>query len=132
MSIINYLNIKENPLVVVFFGTLNLLIALFAIIVTITSVFLSLKTLNISTLPVPLFSNTITGIILYLFLLIVSYGFLKLEKWGYWLTVAYYILFIIAYIIGFLQNKYTFIGVNIILTVVEFSFILPTKKYFNK
>lgn len=124
---------NEKPYVVKFLGTLNLLIAILALFLSISSLLPEfLQTFRSYTIiQIPFYSNRILSIFIYMFLLITSYGFLKFKRWGYWLTILYYSFFLIAYIIGYLQAKYTFVSMNLIVTFIEIIFIIPTNKYFK-
>ncbi|WDU83058.1 hypothetical protein [Caloramator sp. Dgby_cultured_2] len=48
-----------------------------------------LERFNFTVIQLPIFINSITRALLSLILLIASYGFLKLKRWGYWLMIIY-------------------------------------------
>ncbi|MFD3157349.1 hypothetical protein ACFIJ5_10880 [Haloimpatiens sp. FM7330] len=123
---------EKKPLIILFIGGINVLIALISILLSIASSLFPgfLEHLGFSIIPLPIFSHYIMQILLYIILLIASYGFLKLRKWGYWSMITYSTFFLIVYIIWGLQNKHLFLSTNFMLTFIELIFILPTKKYF--
>ncbi|MCX7904667.1 MAG: hypothetical protein N2486_09150 [Caloramator sp.] len=115
---------KNRPFIITFIGIISILAALLSL----AAIFPWLmEGLNITVLPLPIFMNNITSVLLSIILLIASYGFLKLKRWGYWLMITYNI-FLLAYI--FFYNKHLLISMNVIMTIIELIFILPTKKYF--
>ncbi|BDR68569.1 hypothetical protein K144316041_p10720 (plasmid) [Clostridium tetani] len=119
---------KKRPFIIIFIGDTNILIALISIVL---STFPGLlEHLGFSTIPLPIFSYNIMNILLSIILLIVSYSFLKLKKWGYWAMITYSTFFLLMYIIWCLQNKHLFLSTNFMLTFIQLIFTLPTKKYF--
>lgn len=117
---------EKRPFIVTFIGDINVLFASLSI----ASLFPGfIESFGFSTIPSPFFSNTIIPILLSIILLIVAYGFLKLKRWGYWLMITYNIFFLAVYIWS-IKNKQTYISTNIMMTVIELIFVLPTKKYF--
>ncbi|MCY6354803.1 hypothetical protein [Clostridium sp. ZS2-4] len=122
---------EKRPLIITFIGDINVLIALLSTLLSIASLFPGfLELLGFSTIPLPIFSYDIMQLLLSIILLIASYGFLKLKRWGYWTMITYSIFFLLVYIIWCLQNKQLFLSTNFMLTFIELIFILPTKKYF--
>jgi len=64
--------------------------------------------------------------------LIIAYGYLRLEKWGYWLMITYSIYFLVVSII--LSKQYTqqlFYG-NVIWSIIVLMYTFKKRKYFNK
>jgi uncharacterized membrane protein (DUF2068 family) len=118
---------KNRPFIITFIGDINVLIALVSIALLFPSF---LEHLGFSIIPLPIFLYGIMHLLLPIILLIASYGFLKLKRWGYWLMIIYDIFFLIVYIIWYLQNKQLFLFTNFMMTFIELIFILPTKKYF--
>jgi hypothetical protein len=117
---------EKRPWIVTFIGDMNMLFAL----VSIASLFPGfLEGFGFYTIQSYVLSNTVIKLLLSITLLIASYGFLKLKKWGYWLMVNYNIFFLIVYICC-LRNKQPYLSTNIMTTVIELIFVLPTKKYF--
>ncbi|MCY6485445.1 hypothetical protein OW763_14015 [Clostridium aestuarii] len=123
---------KNRPFIITFIGDISFLSALLSILLSIASLLSPgfLERHNFSTIPLPIFSHHIMQILLYIILLIASYGFLKLKIWGYWLMITYNTFFLLVNIIWGLQNKQPFISTNVMMTFIELIFILPTKKYF--
>lgn len=126
--LINYLRSiamnKNRPLIITFFGYISLLAALLGIVALIPGF---LERFNFTVIQLPIFINSITRALLSLILLIASYGFLKLKRWGYWLMIIYD-FFLVAYIAFY--NKHLIASTNVIITIIQLIFILPTKKYF--
>ncbi|KAJ49223.1 hypothetical protein BD780_000890 [Clostridium tetanomorphum] len=119
---------KNRPFIITFIGDVSFLGALLSILIALLPSFA--ERLEVSVIPVPFFSEGITQVLLPIILLIASYGFLKLKRWGYWLMTTYTIFFLLVNIIWYLQNKHSFHSPNFILKFIELIFILPTKKYF--
>ncbi|WP_097027133.1 hypothetical protein [Clostridium peptidivorans] len=119
---------EKRPFIIIFIGGINVLIALISILLSIFPDLL--ESLSFSAIPLPVFSHDIMNIVLFIILLIASYGFLKLKKWGYWTMITYSTFFLLVYIIWCLQNKHLFLSTNFMLTFIELIFILRTKKYF--
>jgi hypothetical protein len=63
-------------------------------------------------------------------LLIISYGYLKLKIWGYWLMIINSIFFLVVYIAFYQQSGQPFYCQNAIIAFIELVFIVPTRKYF--
>jgi DMSO/TMAO reductase YedYZ heme-binding membrane subunit len=119
---------KNRPFIITFIGDISFLGALLSIVISLFPSFS--ERFGISTIPLPLFSAGIMQVLLPLILLIASYGFLRLKRWGYWTMITYSTFFLLVYIIWCLQNKHLFLSTNFMLTFMELIFILPTKKYF--
>lgn len=122
---------EKRPLIVTFIGDINVLFVSLSIILSIASLFPGfLENRGFSTISSSsFFSNAIVQLLLSIILLIAAYGFLKLKKWGYWLMITYDIFFLAVYIWS-IKSKQTYISTNIMMTVIELIFVLPTKKYF--
>jgi len=118
----------ERPLIVTFIGDLVFLGALLSII----SLFPNFtERFEIEFKILPIISEGIIRVLIPISLLIVSYGYLKLKRWGYWLMVTINMFFLIASIIFSLQNKQQSSYQSIISTFITLIFVLPTKKYFG-
>ncbi|MBU3142713.1 hypothetical protein [Clostridium sp. CF012] len=64
--------------------------------------------------------------------LIMTYGYLKLKKWGYWFMVFYSIYFLVVSITLSQQyNQRLFYG-NVIWSITVLIYTLSKRKYFSK
>lgn len=64
--------------------------------------------------------------------LIIAYGYLKLEKWGYWFMITYTIYFLVVSITLSQQyNQQLFYG-NVIWSIIVLIYTLVKRKSFNK
>lgn len=121
---------ENRPFIITFIGDLNFLGALLSIMVFLFPSFF--EEFGLYNIPVSNFSEYIMKILPAIILLISSYGYLKLKKWGYWLMVMYNMFFLILNIISIIQNKQLLASHNIITIFIQLIFILPTRKYFSK
>lgn len=80
----------------------------------------------------PSLSEGIMRALTSIILLIISYGYLKLKSWGYWLMITGNIAFLVIPIVSSQLSKQQFPYVGIIMVIINLIFILPTKKYFDK
>lgn len=83
-------------------------------------------------LKIPFLSEVIMEVIISLILLIISYGYLRLKRWGYWLMVSFNVYFLVGCIISFQQSGQQSFYQNPIAIIIGLIFILPTIKYFDK
>ncbi|MGH4121415.1 MAG: hypothetical protein ACREV6_00455 [Clostridium sp.] len=121
---------KNRPFIITLIGDISFLGALLSIVISLFPSFS--ERFGISIIPLPLFSAGIMQVLLPIILLIASYGFLRLKRWGYWLMIIYSIFYLVVYIIWCQQNKQLFLSQNVIMTFIELVFILSTRKYFSK
>lgn len=121
---------EKRPLIITFIGDISILIALLSILTFILPNYFEKLGFHIN--PLPVFSDGIMNILMPIVLLIASYGYLKLKRWGYWLLVIYNVFFLLVNITYWSQNKQMFISMGFISTVLELIFIIPTRKYFIK
>ncbi len=64
--------------------------------------------------------------------LIMAYGYLKLEKWGYWFMLIYTTYFLgVSITLAQQYNQQPFYG-NIIWSIIALIYTLSKRKYFNK
>lgn len=64
--------------------------------------------------------------------LVMTYGYLKLEKWGYWLMILYSIAFLVISINQVsVYNSQPFIG-NAIFSIIVIVYTFTIRKYFAK
>lgn len=118
---------EKRPYIVTFIGDISLLVASLSIVIALFPYF-SAK-FGFQLIPIPIFSEGITSILLPTIFLIASCGFLRLKKWGYWLMVLYNVFFLVVNIIWCFQNKQP---TGYIFTIIELIFIIPTRNYFYK
>lgn len=122
---------KDRPNIITLLGDVQILGA----ILLIASLFLSksqtgifvrlpfyLQVLNI---PDYLFILPYAG-----FLLIISFGYLGLKRWGYWLMLSVNMYAIITWIITYLFFRSKLNMLNPITSIICVIYILPTKRYF--
>lgn len=81
---------------------------------------------------VPNAPENIMRVLVSIISLIMAYGYLKLEKWGYWFMLIYTIYFLVVSITLAQQyNQQPFYG-NIIWSIIVLIYTLSKRKYFNK
>lgn len=85
---------------------------------------------------VPNVSENIMKVLVSIIFLIIAYGYLKLEKWGYWFMLIYTIYFLVVSINLCQQynqqyNRQLFYG-NVIWSIIVLIYTLSKRKYFNK
>lgn len=119
---------KNKPFIIKFIGETSFLCSLLAILILVLPNFP--ERFGFYVIPSPIFSNDIMQILLYIILLIASYGFLRLKRWGYWLMITCNTFSLLVYIIWSIRNKYLFLPTTFMLIFIELIFILATKKYF--
>lgn len=119
---------EKRPFIVTLIGDLSFLGALLSLISSLFPSFL--KQFGLYVMPLPIFSDATTQVLLPLILLIAAYGFLKLKIWGYCLMILYNVFILTINIIWYCQTKH--ILQNVILIFIELVFIFPTLKYFSK
>lgn len=108
---------KDRPFIITFIGDGCILSALLSILALFTEVEPLPNYLNI-----PL-SNYIVQILIAIIFLIVSYGYLRIKRWSYWLILSVNLYFLVGWIISYKQIP--------ILIIIGLIFILPTIKYFR-
>ena len=113
---------KDRPYIITFIGDMSILSA-FALILSLFPNFKDfVKPLpNYSKVPLP--EDVMTGLIA-IVILITSYGYLKLKRWGYWLMASVNLYFLVGWIISYKQIP--------ILVIIDLIFFLPTIKYFSE
>ncbi len=126
--------INKRPIIVTIIGDVNLL----GVILSIVSLFSLCELINIKVYSLPYYLNTqivikiLLVILNTIILLIISYGYLSLKLWGYWLIVFYNIFTLIAWIITIKQNHLPLYTQGITPVIIQLIFTLPTIKYFMK
>lgn len=120
---------ERRPLIITFIGYTYILGAS----VSILSLFPKLlERFGVYVIELPILSNSIMQVLMPIILLIISYGYLRLKRWGYWLMIIDNIFFLVVYIIIYQQSKELFPFQKAIITFIALVFIFPTKKYFGK
>ncbi|MFA9397398.1 MAG: hypothetical protein ACERKV_03915 [Clostridiaceae bacterium] len=64
--------------------------------------------------------------------LIMAYGYLRLEKWGYWLMITYTIYFLVVSVTLSQQYKQQPFYGNVIWSIIVLIYTLIKRKYFDK
>jgi len=123
----------ERPALVTFIGYLNFLYAFLVI----ASFFPTPKFIEeslISFIPMNNFLDGITRILMIISLLIIAYGFLSLERWGYWAMIAYNLFFLVVSMIFLLTKNSQLgnIGNSFIVSLLGLIITFPSKRYFIK
>ena len=121
---------EKRPFIITFIGDLYFLGGLLSILALLFPNFL--KPFGFYDMLSSTFLIYIMKMLLPIIVLIMSYGYLKLKWWGYWLMVIYNMVFLIIGIISLVQPNQLLFPQNILSTFIELIFILPTKKYFDK
>lgn len=117
---------QERPLLVTYITDLNII----NIVLLIVSLFPKLtKRVGIITNP-PTVNNVITRVMIILILLVATYGLLRLKRWGYWLMLAYNLIFLIESIVSLIKGNYNIL--NFIIPILGISLTLSAKQYFIK
>lgn len=116
---------EKRPLIVTFIGYIYILGALLSIL----SLFPKfLERFGVYVIQLPILSESIMIPIIFL----ISYGYLRLKRWGYWLMIIYNIFFLVVCIIAYQQNRQLFPFQKAMVTFIALVVIVSTKKYFGK
>jgi len=119
---------SERPMIVTFIGDMNILGAVLLII----SLFPNfMNKLGIYFEPSPVYSEEIVRILFSIILLVISYGYLRLKAWGYYLMVINNILSLAICIYLYQKGQHMY-SAGFISAFFALIFILPTRKYFIK
>jgi len=120
---------QKRPVLVSFITDLNFL----NVLLIIDSLFhMNTNQFGIIT-PAPTFFNVTTKVLVILILLTVSYGLLRLKRWGYWLMITYNIFFLVISIIFLLKlTKQSFYNPGFIISILGLTLTLSAKRYFIK
>lgn len=125
---------KKRPIIITLIGDAHILSA-FLLILSLLPV-LKLYGINVYSLPdffkVPIYIKNILILIEAILILFISYSFLKLRIWGYWLMISYNIFILFGWIITYQQYKQHFFPLNIIMIIIGLIYTVPTYKYFKK
>ncbi|MBP1754976.1 MAG: hypothetical protein H6Q59_1374 [Firmicutes bacterium] len=81
----------------------------------------------------PLLSRDITKVLMIIILVIISYGLLKMKKWGYWSMVAYNMFFLIVAMLVILCHwKVEQFNPSLGAPIMGLYINLSAKRYFMK
>jgi uncharacterized membrane protein (DUF2068 family) len=84
-------------------------------------------------MPTPTFSGVTIRVLVILILLTISYGLLRLKRWGYWLMIVYNMFFLIVSIIFLLKlTGQSFYNPGYIVSILGLSLTFSAKRYFIK
>ena len=119
----------KRPFIITFIGDMCILSAILSIISLFSNF---IKPFEAYHGPLSIFSNGMMRAVIPVILLIISYGYLKLKSWGYWLMIIINIVFLVISIISSQLSEQQFPYVGIIMVTINLIFILPTRKYFYK
>lgn len=75
--------------------------------------------------------NVMRGLVIILSLLM-AYGYLRLEKWGYWFMITYTVYFLVVSIGLSQQYKHQLFYGNVIFSIIVLIYTLSRRRYFNK
>lgn len=118
----------KKPLLVTVIGDLNIL-SVFFIIVSFFPTPKFIEQLGFSFLPIHGTSDGIIRMLEVISLLIITYGFLMLKKWGYYLMITYYLFFLVVSIISVLSHNEQFASF-FIPSLLALIITFPSKRYF--
>lgn len=123
----------KSPILVTFIGDLNFL-NVFLLIISFFPKPKFTEQFGIYFSPTPNFSEGIIRILMVISLLIISYGFLKLKRWSYWLMIAYNLFFLVVSIIFLLtKNMQSYNNTpGFITSLLGLIITFPSKRYFIK
>ena len=117
----------KRPALVQYAIDLNILIAVLIIVSFFPKV---LKPIGIIVVPSTL-TNVIIRILIITILFIITYGFFKLYKWGFWLAIIYNLFLIVAAVFSLInQSELAYFAQQLIPSLLGLMIILPTKSYF--
>lgn len=122
----------KRPILATLIGDLNLLGA-FLIIVSFFPVPKFIEQFGILVIPISDLLDATIRILSVLVMLIISYGYFKLKKWGYGLMITYNLFFLVLSMIFIalkIKNSYNTQG--IIQSLVGLIITFPSKQYFIK
>lgn len=118
----------KNPTLVRVIGDLNIL-STFFIIASFFPIPKFIEQFGFSFIPIQSISEGIIRMLKAISLLIITYGFLRLKKWGYWLMITYYLFFLVVSIVSILSHNKQFASA-FIPSLLALNIIFPSKRYF--
>lgn len=122
----------KRPMLVTFIGDLNLLGA-FLIILPFFPVSKFIEQFGVFVIPIVDLLDATIRILSVVAMLIISYGYFRLKKWGYGLMITYNLFFLVLAMIFIalkIKNPYTTQG--IIESLIRLIITFPSKRYFIK
>lgn len=122
----------KRPILVTFIGDINLLGA-FLIIISFFPVQKFIEQFGVLIIPISDLLDATIRILSVLVMLIISYGYLRLKKWGYGLMITYNLFFLalsMIFIAFKIKNSYNIQG--IIQSLIGLIITFPSKRYFIK
>ncbi|MDF2548511.1 MAG: hypothetical protein K0R93_3409 [Anaerosolibacter sp.] len=126
---------ENRPFIITFIGD-GFILSAFLVILSLFPEFIERFGIRFEPLPtllqIPILPAWIMKILAASILLIISYGYLRLKRWGYWLMVSVHVYFLAAWIVASLQSGQQSVYQNPIAIIIGLIFILPTIKYFNR
>ncbi|MFC7786413.1 MULTISPECIES: hypothetical protein [unclassified Rossellomorea] len=79
---------------------------------------------------VPIMPERFMRVVVAFFSLVMVYGYMRLKKWGFWLFIAYSVLFgVISFLLLSVQPDQPFIG-NFIFSVIVLTYTIYVKEAF--
>lgn len=66
-----------------------------------------------------------------IFLLYMSFGYLRLKLWAFWLMISFNLLSLIGWTFSYQRNKQLFFYQNLVIIIVVIIVISLTKRHFN-
>jgi uncharacterized membrane protein (DUF2068 family) len=83
--------------------------------------------------PTPTFLSVTIKVLVILVLLIISYGLMRLKRWGYWLMITYNMFFLVVSVIFLLKlTGQSFYNPDIIVSILGLILTFSAKRYFIK
>lgn len=122
----------KRPILLIFIGDLNLLGA-FLIIISLFSLPKFIEQFGVFVIPISDLLDVIIRILSVLVMLIISYGYFRIRKWGYGLMITYNLFFLVLSMIFIafkIKNFYNTQG--IIQSLMGLIITFPSKRYFIK
>ncbi len=119
---------ENRPIIVTVIADLTILAAMFSIGATIFPGYFEKLGFHIN--PMPIFSSSVTNILLSLVLITAAVGLLRLKKWGFWLMIIYNIFFMLLDVIWCLQLGKVPITSGMIISFLILSNIIHYKERF--
>ncbi|MFT9496957.1 hypothetical protein [Anaerosolibacter sp.] len=126
---------EKRPFIITFIGDGCILGAFFFLLSLFPNLLESFG-VYIEPLPVflkfPFLTESLMRVLIAMILLLVSYGYFRLMKWGYWLLIILNMYYLIGWFIAAQQSNQEYYYQNPISLIIGLIFIVPTIKYFNE
>ncbi|WP_024832863.1 hypothetical protein [Ruminiclostridium josui] len=120
---------KDRPIIITIIADLIILWSMFAIGATIFPGYF--KKLGFEINPLPIYSNSVTIILLSLVRITAAAGLLLLKKWGYRLMIIYTIFFMVVDVVLCLQKGKVPLTSGMIISFLMISNIIHYKERFD-